>query len=130
MWKRSAAALSIGVASTSAGGAVEQPAVEPMVVDMTTVEVPIVDGDKVQGSLRVKLAMNAVDPAGMDTVTAGLPRLRATALVTIVEFARLYASPFRAVDNERLSRALNESIRRAEPAVGNVLLLEVAAKSG
>jgi hypothetical protein len=129
MLKRSGAALAIGVASTSAGGAVEQPAAEPMVVDMTTVEVPIVDGDKVQGSLRVKLAMNAIDPAGMDMVTAGLPRLRATALVTIVEFARLYASPFRAVDNERLSRSLNDALRREEPKIGNVLLLEVAARS-
>jgi hypothetical protein len=129
MWKRSATALAVGMASTSAGGAVEQPAAEPMVVDMATVEVPIVDGDKIQGLLRVKLAMNAVDPAGMDTVTASLPRLRATALVTMVEFARLYASPFRVIDNARLSQSLNDALRREEPKVANVLLLEVAARA-
>lgn len=129
MLRRGAAAMALGVATTSAGGAANGPVEEPMLVDMTSVAVPIVDGDRVEGTLRVKLALNAADSQGMDKVTAALPRLRSTTLVTMVEFARLYASPFRAVDNDKLSRTLSEALRREEPAVADVLLVEVVAKS-
>jgi hypothetical protein len=122
--------MALGVVSTSAGGAASGPTGEPMLVDMSQVAVPIIDGDRVQGMLQVRLAFNTADSAGVDQVTAALPRLRSATVVTLVEFARLHASPFRAVDSDRLSRALSDSLRKAEPAVTEVLLLEVSAKSG
>lgn len=121
--------MALGMATTSAGGAANGPVEEPMLVDMTGLSVPIVDGDRIEGMLQVRLAVNAVTPAGIDKVNAAMPRIRATALGTIAEFARLYASPFRAVDNDRLSRALNEALRKAEPGLGDVLLIEVVARA-
>lgn len=129
MLKRGAAAVILGVASTAAGGAVDAKDSEPMVVDMPMVSVPIIDGGRVEGALQVKLAMNAAGPGEVDRVTAALPRLRSAALVTLVEFARLHASPFRAVDNEKLSASLDKALRQAEPAVASVLLLEVSARA-
>lgn len=121
--------MALGVVSTSAGGAANGPAPEPMVVDMSQVAVPIIDGDRVEGMLQVRLALNTADSAGVDQVTAALPKLRSATVVALVEFARLYASPFRAVDSDRLSRTLSDSLRKAEPAVTEVLLLEVTTKS-
>ena len=131
MLKRSAAVLALGVA-TSAGGANNDspppPAHAPELVDMEFVEVPIIDGDRIEGQLRVHLVLNAGSVPAAERVTGALPRLRAATLLTMVEFARLHASPYRAVNSEKLSRTLTEALQREEPAVGEVLIVEVGAK--
>jgi hypothetical protein len=117
-------------AATSAGGADggPAPAGAPALVDMSVLAVPIVDGDRIQGELHVRLVLNAGDDSAAERVTAAMPRLRSASLLTLLEFARLYASPFRAVDSERLSRSLTEALHKAEPGVAEVLIVEVGAK--
>lgn len=122
-------ALTMATSAGGAGpGAAADPAGAPALVDMTAMAVPIVDGDRIQGTLQVRLMLNATDDGAAAKATEAMPRLRAAALTAMLEFARLYASPFRPVDAERLSRELDAAVEREAPGAAQVLLVEVVAR--
>ncbi|MBH1945212.1 hypothetical protein I5L01_13360 [Erythrobacter sp. YJ-T3-07] len=98
-------------------------------VDMEAIAVPIVDGAKLQGTLRFRIVLEAHDAEAAAEITADLPDLRAEALATGAEFSRLRASPFLAVDAQRLSDELTEALHARYEGIDRVLLVEVAARS-
>jgi flagellar basal body-associated protein FliL len=100
---------------------------DPHFVPMQEIAVPIIDGDRLDGSLRVKTVLSATDAAAAERVTAALPRLRSASLAAALEFSRLHASPMRAVDARMLSQYLTKELQGVESGVARALIVEVAA---
>lgn len=125
------AATSVALAQASPAAANEG-AAGPAFVPMEEIVVPIIDGARAYGRLRVKLVILAHDAAAIPAVQAGMPALRETALVATAEFARLYASPFAPVDAQRLSRDISAAmaLHDKDHAIERVLLVRVSATSG
>ncbi|HVF93508.1 MAG TPA: hypothetical protein VM900_04270 [Sphingomonas sp.] len=96
-------------------------------VTMAGLDVPIVEGDRADGRLRIKIVLRAADEAGAARLQAALPALREASLATTSEFARLHASPFSPVDARRLAADLQATLHGRADAVRSVLLVEVAA---
>lgn len=96
-------------------------------VSMDEIVVPIIDSDRMSGTLRFKLVLDASDAKMAERVTQYLPMLRAAAVSAGLEFARLNASGLRAVNAEQLDRDLTTAIKATEPGVSRVLLVEVRA---
>lgn len=115
------------VAATAGADNGESVTLEPHLVPMQEIAVPIIDGDRLDGSFRVKTVLAADDAAAAERIEAALPRLRSASLAAALEFSRLYASPFRAVDAEMLSKNLTEALQSEEPGVTRALVVEVAA---
>lgn len=101
---------------------------EPQLVPMQEISLPIIDGDRLEGSLHVTMVIAATDVAASERITAALPRLRSASLAATLEFSTLYASPMRAVNAEMLSRDLTEALQRAEPGIARALIVNVAAR--
>ena len=116
--------LSAAAASTASSGEPHGPAA---LVELGSLDVPIVDHGRVRGMLSLKLAMEAQDASAAQEMEAALPLLRASALEGAGEFARLYASPVNAVDNQRLVDFVGSAIRRGHPQVRQVLVVESRA---
>jgi len=96
-------------------------------VPMDEIRVPIIDGSRTDGALRLKLVLEAADGAAADKATASLPVLRSAAVATALEFARLYASPFMPVDASRLTEQMTVALHAQDARISRVLLVEVAA---
>lgn len=101
---------------------------EPQLVPMQEISLPIIDGDRLEGSLHVTMVIAATDLAAAERVTAALPRLRSASLAATLEFSSLYASPMRAVNAEMLSRDLTEALQQEEPGIARALIVNVAAR--
>jgi hypothetical protein len=131
--KRTLAALALGAAALPLPGGTAQASGgggggEGLhLVPMDEIVVPIVDADRVQGSLRFKIVLDAGNDAVAQKVTAELPMLRSAALGAALEFARLEASALRAVDAEQLDHDLTTALKGAEHDLSRVLIVEVAA---
>jgi hypothetical protein len=96
-------------------------------VEMEQVSVPIIDGDRADGTLQFKLVLETKDDEAAKRVTATLPMLRATTLSAGIEFARLYASPMLAPDARRLATELTAALQTEDAGISRVLLVEVMA---
>jgi hypothetical protein len=120
-----AAGGSIAIATGSSAQAV--PAAVPHFIPLDQVTVPIVGPNRVDGTLRVGLVLNATDAAAAADLTEQMPRLRADMLAAAVEFSRLYASGFAAVDVRQLSADMTAALKREYPGIDQVLIVEVAA---
>jgi hypothetical protein len=96
-------------------------------VEMKPIDVPIVEGNRSNARLRLKLVLQAADPAGAAKITAELPALREAALAGASEFARLYASPFVAVNAEQLAHDMTAALHARDEAISAVLLVDVKA---
>jgi hypothetical protein len=96
-------------------------------VPMAPLDVPIVEGNRSNARLRLKLVLRASDPAAAAKLTAEMPALREAALAGASEFARLYASPFVAVDAEKLAHDMTAALHGRDSAVTAVLLVDVVA---
>ena len=94
---------------------------------MTPFDVPIGEGDRSDGRLRLKLVLRAVDAADLERLRAEMPALREITLATASEFARLYATPFAPVNARLLARDMTVALRGRDPAIRSVLLVEIAA---
>lgn len=99
-------------------------------VTMEQVVVPIIDADRVSGSLKFKLVLEAATAEAAAKATADMPRLRQASLAAGLEFARLNASGLRAVDAEELDHDLTAALKVAEPGIARVLIVEVSASAG
>lgn len=121
-----AAALSplpAGRAFASGGGGGE----EPHLVKMEPIAVPIVDSDRVAGTLNFKLVLEAHDAATAEKLAEAMPALRMAAIAGGVEFARLDASALRAVNATDLDKTLTAALKAASPEIDRVLIVEVGA---
>lgn len=123
------AAIGAGsVAAASDGETAAAHAEEPNFVALEEIAVPIVGTDRIEGSLRVKLVVQAAEASGAAKLTDRLPELRAATIAATLEFSRLYASAFTPVNAERLRADLAAAVKRANPAATGVLIVEVAAQ--
>jgi hypothetical protein len=98
-------------------------------VTMEPVVVPIIDADRVSGSLRFKLVLEAANAEAAAKATAQMPMLRQATVAAGLEFARLNASGLRPVDAEELDHDLTVALKIAEPGISRVLIVEVAASA-
>jgi hypothetical protein len=96
-------------------------------VPMDEIRVPIIDGDRADGTLLFKLVLVAKDEAAAAHATATLPALRSASLGAAVEFARLYASPLTPVDAMRLATDVTAALR-GDSGITRVLVVEVSAR--
>lgn len=116
------------IATASTGDPADNPAAEPHLVPMQEVSLPIIDGDRLDGTLSVTMVLATADEAAAQRVEAAMPRLRSATLAAALEFSRLHASPMRAVDAEMLSQDLTAALRKEEPGVARALIVNVAAR--
>jgi len=77
--------------------------------------------------LRFTLVLRAHDAASATRMTGEVARLRSAALVAGLDFARLRASPYRAVDVTQLARMLDEALKAADAGVEQALIVRVGA---
>lgn len=112
---------------SGAGG--RDPSVPAQLVPMEAIELPIIDGARVQGTLHFQLVLEAGEGTSPETLASDMPFLRAAALAAGAEFARLSASPFVAIDAQQLSNELTSALRARQAGIARVLLVEVTARS-
>ena len=97
-------------------------------VEMEAITIPIIDGARLEGTLRFRLVLESHDDEAASRLAADLPGLRSEALAAGAEFSRLRASPFLAVDAHRLSVELTDALRARDDGIAKVLLVEVTAR--
>ncbi len=122
------AAASEGGGAEGGGAEGEPVRPSPLFVMLDPLDVPIVEGDRADGRLKVKLVLQAADVAGAGAIETRRPELREAALVASIEFARLHASASTPVDARRLAQDVSTALRRVDPTIAAVLLVEVAAR--
>lgn len=113
-----------GALAAGGGGAAEGLHLVPM----DEIRVPIVEGNRADGALQLKLVLVLPDAAAVEQSTAALPALRATTLAAALEFARLYASPMMPVDAAKLAEGLTAALHAQDPRIERVLITEVSAR--
>ncbi|WP_313537873.1 hypothetical protein [Sphingomonas sp.] len=96
-------------------------------VKMEPIAVPIVDSDRVAGTLNFQLVLEAHDTVTAEKLTAAMPSLRMAAIAGGVEFARLDASALRAVNVADLDKTLTGALKGVAPDLDRVLIVEVSA---
>jgi hypothetical protein len=123
----SAAVIAIaagGIASASGPGA--EP-VELHLVPLQELEVPIVDSGRLDGTLRVKFVVNAVDAGAAKDLEQRQPELRSLALAAATEVSRIYASGLSPVNAEILKAKARAGLQREHPEIADVLIVQVSA---
>ncbi|MET3722449.1 hypothetical protein [Sphingomonas trueperi] len=96
-------------------------------VKMEPIAVPIVDSDRVAGTLNFQLVLEVHDAATAEKLAEAMPNLRMAAIAGGVEFARLDASALRAVNVADLDKTLTGALKTVAPDLGRVLIVEVGA---
>lgn len=96
-------------------------------VAITDVKANIVDAGGPTGSLLVDLSVEARSPAHAQDLATMLPRLRATSVRTVSEFATLHASAWKPVDARLLQRRLTTALLVTDPRVKSVHVVSVRA---
>lgn len=102
---------------------------ETTFVALDPMTVPIVESDRIAGTLRVTVVIEAVDAAAAERLTGRLPEIRQVTMATALEFARLHASGFRPVNAELLHQELKAAFASSSEDVAQVLITEVSARS-
>lgn len=121
------AMLSVPLHAGEEGGEEKALPLLPTLVPMKEISVPIVDAGRIEGVLRFTLVLRAQDAAGAILLTNAEPKLRAAALDAGMEFARLRASPLRAVDAEQLAADMDRALHAADAGVAQALIIRVIA---
>jgi flagellar basal body-associated protein FliL len=96
-------------------------------VPLDELEVPIVDSGRLDGTLRVRFVLNAVDDSTADALGDRQPELRSLALGAATEFGRIYASGLAPVNAEILKQKVKAAIVQGHPGVADVLVVQVSA---
>lgn len=114
-------------ANTDARKAVELPPPDASFLAMEQIDAPITDGDRIDGVLHVLVTVQAKPGEDAGAIGKRMPELRAAALPAAIEFASLRASRFSAVDVEKLAQMIADPVRRVDPAIEKVLIVQVSA---
>ena len=112
-----------GAGAAAGGGAGGAPALVPM----EEIAVPILDGARLEGILRFTLVLRAHDEEAAANIGKQLMRLRSAALAAGLDFARIRASPYRAVDVAQLAQSLDSALKQADSGVQQALIIRVGA---
>lgn len=96
-------------------------------VPMGEIAVPIIDGSRMEGILRFTLVLRAHDADSAAQMSRQVARLRSVALIAGLDFARIRASPYRAVDVAKLAHMLDKALKTADPAIEQALIVRVGA---
>ena len=115
--------LLVGPALAADGGGERVPALVPM----DEITVPIIDGSRMEGVLRFTIVLRAHDDVAAAVLTKQISRLRSAALVAGLDFARLRASPYRAVDVRKLALMLDGALKAVDSGVEKALIIRVGA---
>ncbi|TCM17699.1 hypothetical protein EDF56_10541 [Novosphingobium sp. PhB165] len=118
-----AAAAGLAPAATQAAKQVD-PA---NLITLEQIDTPIVDAGRIDGVMHVRVVVEAQSASTATELTRRMPELRAASLAASIEFARLRASPFAALDVERLSQTLTPALKRVDPSVARVLIVRATA---
>ena len=100
---------------------------KPMMVPMDEIAVPIIDGAHMEGILRFTLVLHAQDTASAARLTGSIAKLRSVAMIAGLDFARLRASPYNAVDVRSLLGSLNKALKAADAGISQALIVRVGA---
>jgi hypothetical protein len=98
------------------------------VVPIAELRVPILDGGRFVGTLRLQTALDYADPAQGAGAAAHAPMFRDAVLSAGLEVARLHVSAFVPINAALLSRTLTDAARTVDPHVRKVLILDVSAR--
>jgi hypothetical protein len=98
------------------------------VVPVAELRVPIFDGGRFSGTLRIQTALDYADPAQGAGAAVHAPMFRDAVMSAGLEFARLHVSAFTPIDAALLSRTLTDAARTVDPHVRKVLILDVSAR--
>lgn len=121
-------AIALALPSAGLSGADQDLLSEPpRFVAVDPISLPIVDGDRIDGQLNYAIVIEAKDDEAMARINASPVALRAAALRGGLDFARLYASSFSAVDARELTNSLTRALQQEDDGISGVLLVEVAA---
>jgi hypothetical protein len=128
---RLVAALCLSLAPvTGAGASGDAPAEEadaaPVFVPIEGLQVPIIEAGAMSGRLRVEIVLQGVSSAVLPDLRRELPRFRERALTAALEYARLHASPYAAVNVAELSATLEAALK--DPVLKRVLIVQVRAE--
>ncbi|MGU3315152.1 hypothetical protein ACLBWH_06360 [Sphingomonas sp. M6A6_1c] len=99
-------------------------------VPMDEITTPIFGESQIEGGLTVRLVLETSDDAAAGVLRTQIPKIRATAVTTTLEFARLNASGYAPVEAPVLSSALNRAIKAIDPRVTRVLIVRLGAQGG
>jgi len=98
-------------------------------VTLDEIVTPIFGESRIEGTLTARLVVETADYKVAAALRPGLPRIRAAALTTTLEFARLNASGYAPVDAPSLGMVLNRAVRAADPRVRRVLIVRLGAET-
>lgn len=115
------------LASPSHAAEESMKAANPMMVPMDEIAVPIIDGAHMEGILRFTLVLRAQDSAAAARLTTSIAKLRSVAMIAGMDFARLRASPYNAVDVRSLIQSLDRALKAADPGISQALIVRVGA---
>jgi hypothetical protein len=99
----------------------------PYFVTLEPIETPIISPSRIEGRMQISLVLEAKDAESARIMTDAMPRLRATALANTIEFGRLHASGFSAMDVAALNAAISGSLGQDYPGLKRVLIVKAAA---
>ena len=99
----------------------------PIIPESQEIAVPIIDGAHMEGILRFTLVLRAQDSAAAARLTTSIAKLRSVAMIAGMDFARLRASPYSAVDVRSLIQSLDRALKAADPGVSQALIVRVGA---
>ena len=117
-----------GVAIADGGNGTDAIVGDPHFIALDEIAVPIVGSDRIEGTLRVKLVVEAADAESVAIIENHLPALRATSVAAMIEFSRLHASALAAVNAERLKADMTAALTQEHAAIARVLVVEVIAQ--
>lgn len=120
--------MALTLTSASLSGAEPNLLAEPpRLVPIEPISIPIVDGDRIDGKLNYTLVIMVEDDETMKRLSGSGAALRAAALRGGLDFARLYASSFTAVDAGMLMENLTRAMKEEDEGITELLLVEVSA---
>ncbi|WP_395328436.1 hypothetical protein WBP06_13070 [Novosphingobium sp. BL-8H] len=96
-------------------------------VKLDQIDTPIVDAGRIDGVMHVQLVVETNSAATANDLSKRMPELRAASLAASIEFARLRASPFTALDVSKLSQSLTPALQRVDPGISRVLIVQATA---
>lgn len=99
----------------------------PFFVTLEAMEMPIMSPSQIEGRMHVSLTLEAKDADSAHNLDKDMPRLRALALTSAIEFSRLHASGFRAVDVEALNTSMGDALKARYAGINRVLIVKVSA---
>ena len=99
----------------------------PHFVEMEPVSAPIIGSGRMDGVLQIGLVLEAGTAADAERLRDRMPALRDASFLSALEFSRLHASGYMPVDAVELGQRLTEAVKEAEPAVRQVLIVQLSA---